>query len=506
MSRPNRPDPVPDGFDPYRGYNKHEILWHQKFLRAWSDWGERDVPHEKQEWIRLARLLRFYPPNSRYSRIYNHCVGSAKNIAVDKMTWGRLTAAKIIWGMEEIKDSEFIKKAQIKFPQSNVFKMRWNKDGPVIENPKRKQKRTTGQRSNKRQPSSQRHISPVSISDSDADWSSVSSIAFVSRASTPFPLIESQTEADGEQAPDGPLKDQYLAASRPSGVERDLPPVPAVSSPSPELNHEHCMIDAQDQAQRALEQAAYFEAIQHPHDEQHQRDRDRCIADADRQMLQHQIANLTEQVIELQMRQQADVVDECPAQVIYKLETLHDRIATTEDEIHILKPRVKSFDAALEENHQSLKDEIRSHRQRIATLDDSSQCLKHSIASQKEDQQSIMEDKHSLKHRITTLEENNRSLQHDITALKENDRSRKDEDQLLKQRLERLHQEVRDLRRESQHGSSQADSKRVAERQLGGILEIVVGLVLTGGYLTREQLALEFSRLGLPLPPGFHSI
>ncbi|KAF4466250.1 hypothetical protein FALBO_6876 [Fusarium albosuccineum] len=120
---------IAEDFDDYEGEDEIEALWHYQFVGAWRAWGHRDVPHEKEIWIEIARQLRFGGPTTK--RMYNHVIGKVKE---PDLAWGHVVAVNLHWPKAKIRQSDFAKRAQRKFPMSDVLKVEWNEDGPVIRN------------------------------------------------------------------------------------------------------------------------------------------------------------------------------------------------------------------------------------------------------------------------------------------------------------------------------------------------------------------------------------
>ncbi|KAJ3534113.1 hypothetical protein NM208_g7682 [Fusarium decemcellulare] len=114
---------IPEGFPEYAGNNATEASWHRRFIQAWNAWGYRDLPHERDTQLKFG--------GSTTKRLCTHVVG---RVSQDELAWGHITAVLLQWRKRRVAPSDFAKKAQARFPRSDVLKVEWNEDGPVITN------------------------------------------------------------------------------------------------------------------------------------------------------------------------------------------------------------------------------------------------------------------------------------------------------------------------------------------------------------------------------------
>ncbi|KAJ3534640.1 hypothetical protein NM208_g7462 [Fusarium decemcellulare] len=115
----------PAGWPECQSTDEQEILWFNRFIKHWNKWAKDKFPEDEEVWAQLVYRLK--KPRTR-SNIYRHSIGMT---SVKDMTWGHVVAAVILWEEKNLRCA-FWKRAQIKFPQSNVTKTRYNEDGPVV--------------------------------------------------------------------------------------------------------------------------------------------------------------------------------------------------------------------------------------------------------------------------------------------------------------------------------------------------------------------------------------
>ncbi|KAF4471678.1 hypothetical protein FALBO_1413 [Fusarium albosuccineum] len=115
----------PAGWPPCQGTTEQEIVWFNRFIKRWNNWAKDEFPQDEEVWKDLVHRLK---KTDSCSAIYRHSIGRT---SIEEMTWGHVVAAIILWKEKNLRCA-FWKKAQIKFPQSNVTKTRYNEDGPVV--------------------------------------------------------------------------------------------------------------------------------------------------------------------------------------------------------------------------------------------------------------------------------------------------------------------------------------------------------------------------------------
>ncbi|KAF4999651.1 hypothetical protein FDECE_11468 [Fusarium decemcellulare] len=115
----------PAGWPSCQGTTEQEIVWFNRFIKRWNNWAKDEFPQDEEVWKDLVHRLK---KTDSCSAIYRHSIGRT---SVEEMTWGHVVAAIILWKEKNLRCA-FWKKAQIKFPQSNVTKTRYNQDGPVV--------------------------------------------------------------------------------------------------------------------------------------------------------------------------------------------------------------------------------------------------------------------------------------------------------------------------------------------------------------------------------------
>ncbi|KAM5385309.1 hypothetical protein ACJZ2D_001270 [Fusarium nematophilum] len=85
------------------------VTYYNRFVEQWNSWAKTKFPDQELCLIGKTTL--------------------------DEMNWAHVVAFHILWGQETLKKSAFGKRAQGKFPLSDVTKLLYNENGPVISTP-----------------------------------------------------------------------------------------------------------------------------------------------------------------------------------------------------------------------------------------------------------------------------------------------------------------------------------------------------------------------------------